>query len=169
MKTLVSVSGYTIRKNVNNKLIFVDEKIGWTYTTKYVLGLVALILITVGLATFLYNPGLIGFGIMAIIFGGMVLIAFISLVKHSKNRKKDRHKEEIICIIDQGLDKVTDANGKVIADWSDCRIMKQMQFTSSSPSYVLSTPKGNYTLIKGNPFGGGATPFRKALEREGLL
>lgn len=105
-------------------------------------------------------------GIILTAFGAGFIFMSVKLIKTRKkinNRLPDMNHS--LCIFDTGNRKIYDRFEKETGNFSQARLERKFQMTSSSKKLVLVCNGEEITLAKGNPFDGGVDAVENYLKK----
>ena len=163
MTTLARCGSRTLEQD-GRLLLIVDRGTGWTYTTRFVLGVLAVICgantIILGMTAGLRGVAFV-LGPLAVLFAA----GFIA-VGRQRSRQATTTGERIVTIdLDRGL---LDAGGEVVAPVSTLSLHRTFQITSSSRALELRWPGGAIEIARGNPFADDVGAIERALQQQGI-
>ena len=165
-------SGYSVQES-DGKLYLINHHTSGFYVIGYIIALFTFILGINSLVIpfFLYSEGE-NYLLAAAILFPLTLVASAALFWIRKT-VMSRHRRpiaqcDVLAIIDLQKRSLLERDGRLLSSLDDVHLQKQLQLTSSAPSFALVWPEGKRTIVRGNAFAGGNTAVVNALRQHGI-
>jgi len=163
MTTLARCGSRTLEQD-GRLLLIVDHGTGWTYTTRFVLGLLTVIfgVNAIVMATMAELRGVAFiFGPLAVLFA----VSFIAVGRYRARRANTTGERIATIDLERGL---LDDSGNVVAPVPALSVQRTFQLTSSSRALELRWPHGALVIARGNPFADDVSAIEHALQQHGI-
>lgn len=154
-------TGGTVVAEQGPLVVVIDRGTGPLATTAFVLGVLAIVFGGFGAVTLTLAAGQRS-GIPPVVSAAFLAVglAFGVATAAAGRRIKANNRRPLtdyrpVAVLDRARGVLADADGTVLAPLSQVRFHNRMQWGSSSPKLVASTPSGDRILKRGNPFNGG--------------
>jgi len=161
--TLARCGSRTLEQN-GRFLLIVDHGIGWTYTTRFVLGVL----------TVICGANTIILGMMAELRGAAFVLGPLTALFAAGFIAVGRYRSQRVttageCIVTIDLERgLLDDSGELVAPVSTLSLHRTFQLTSSSRALELRWPRGAIEIARGNPFADDVSAIEHALQQQGI-
>jgi hypothetical protein len=149
---LADTGGLVVTDDGRRVLVF-DRNTGGLAVTAFVFGIVALVLLALGVVASFALSNVVGACFLAA--GVAVAVgALVAFRAFRRRRTRPLHECRSVAVIDRKLGLFSYAGGAVLP-LDQVRFQRRMQLGSSSPKLVAVLPRSTRVLKRGNPFDGG--------------
>jgi hypothetical protein len=149
---LADTGGLVVTDDGRRVLVF-DRNTGGLAVTAFVFGIVALVLLGLGVVASFALSNVVGACFLAA--GVAVAVgALVAFRAFRRRRTRPLHECRSVAVIDRKLGLFSYAGGAVLP-LDQVRFQRRMQLGSSSPKLVAVLPRSTRVLKRGNPFDGG--------------
>jgi len=161
--TLARCGSRTLEQN-GRFLLIVDHGIGWTYTTRFVLGVL----------TVICGANTIILGTMAELRGAAFVLGPLTALFAAGFIAVGRYRSQRVttageCIVTIDLERgLLDDSGELVAPVSTLSVHRTFQLTSSSKALELRWPRGAIEIARGNPCADDVSAIEHALQQQGI-